>query len=82
MPTLYVRDIPDSLYKLARETAAAQGRSLSSYVVTILEQAMDDEKKRQARSEALTSIRRRRRRLPEAAPDSVAVLRHIRDENE
>ncbi|MFA6244096.1 MAG: hypothetical protein WC655_24345 [Candidatus Hydrogenedentales bacterium] len=82
MPTLYVREIPDSLYKLARETAAAQGRSLSSYVVTVLEQAMEDEQKRRARSEALTSIRRRRRRLPEDAPDSVTIIRQIRDENE
>jgi len=82
MPTLYVREIPDLLYQQARATAAAQGRSLSAYVVTVLEQALEDEKKRQARSEALTSIRRRRRRLPEAAPDSVAILRQIRDENE
>ena len=82
MPTLYVRDIPDRLYQRARKIAAVQGRSLSAYVVTILEQAVEDEKLQHARSRALASIRRRRRPLPKDAPDSVTVLRQIRGEHE
>ncbi len=81
MPTLYVREIPDRLYKQARKIAISQGRSLSAYVVTVLEQAVEDEKLRQARSKALTNIRRRRR-LPAHAPDSVTMLRQIRCEHE
>jgi len=82
MPTLYVREIPERLYQAARKIATSQGRSLSAYVVTVLEQAIDDEKTREARSKALASIRRRRRPLPANAPDSVAMLRQIRGENE
>jgi plasmid stability protein len=80
MPTLYVRDIPDRLYRQARKIAMAQGRSLSAFVMTVLEQAIEDEKTRRTRSKALADIRRRR--LPISAPDSVAMLRLIRGENE
>lgn len=82
MPTLYVRKVPDRLYQQARKIAAAQGRSLSAYVVTVLEQAVEDEKVRRARSKALANIRRRRRPLPANAPDSVTMLRQIRGERE
>lgn len=81
MPTLYVRQIPDRLYQQARKIASAQGRSLSAYVVAVLEQAIQDEKLRRARSKALSSIRRRRRPLPANAPDSVKMLRQIRGDH-
>jgi plasmid stability protein len=82
MATLYVREIPNALYQQAQKIATAQGRSLSAYVLTILEQAVQDEKIRRMRSKALDSIQRRRRALPNDAPDSVTVLRQIRGENE
>lgn len=82
MPTLYVRDIPERIYRQARKIAAVQGRSLSAYVLTVLEQAVEDEKLRRTRSKALTNIRRRRRSLPASAPDSVTLLRHIRGKHE
>lgn len=82
MPTLYVREIPEVVYQAARKIATSQGRSLSAYVVTVLEHAIEDEKVRQTRSKALASIRRRRRPLPTNAPDSVAMLRQIRGDDE
>lgn len=81
MATLYVREIPDRVYQQAQKIAQAQGRSLSAYVLMVLEQAVEDEKKRRARSKALSSIRRRRRALPGGAPDSVTMLRQIRGQN-
>lgn len=81
MATLYVREIPDKLYQRLRLIAGAQGRSLSSYVLTLLEQAVDEEQKRRAQSESLSSIRHRRRALPSEAPDSVVMLRQIRGED-
>lgn len=78
MPTLYVREIPDQIYKTAQRIAQAQGRSLSAYVVTVLEQAVEDEKVRRRRSLALARIRRRRRQLPPDAPDVVTLLRKLR----
>lgn len=82
MSTLYVRQIPDRLYQQARKIASDQGRSLSAYVVTVLEQAVEDEKLLRVRSKALSHIRRRRRPLPANAPDSVTMLRQIRGDNE
>jgi antitoxin FitA len=82
MATLYVREIPDQVYLQAQKIAATQGRSLSAYVLTVLEQAVEDEKIRRVRSKALANIRRRRRTLPAEAPDSVTLLRQIRGENE
>jgi plasmid stability protein len=78
MATLYVRDIPDNLYQQAKKIADAQGRSLSAYVLIMLQQAVEDEKIRQNRVKVLSSIRRRRRPLPSNAPDSVTMLRQIR----
>lgn len=78
MATLYVRDIPDPLYQQAKKIADAQGRSLSAYVLIMLQQAIEDEKLRQNRARALSSIRRRRRPLPPNVPDSVTMLRQIR----
>ena len=82
MATLHVRDIPDTLYQQAQKIALEQGRSLSAYVLIMLQQAVEEEKLRGARSKALASIRRRRSALPANAPDSVDMLRHIRGENE
>lgn len=82
MATLYVREIPDALYQQAQKIAVAQGRSLSAYVLTTLEQAVEEEKLRRTRSKILARIRRRRRALPANAPDSVTLLRQIRGEHE
>jgi plasmid stability protein len=78
MATLYVRDIPDTLYQQAKKIADSQGRSLSAYVLIMLQQAVEEEKIRQNRVKALSSIRRRRRPLPSNVPDSVTMLRQIR----
>lgn len=56
----------------------ARGQSLSAYIVTVLEQAVEDERLRRSRSKALSDIRRRRRVLPAGVPDSVTMLRQIR----
>jgi len=82
MPTLYVREIPEQVYQTAQRIAQEQGRSLSAYVITVLEQAIEDEKVRQKRSQALARIRRRRRPLPPGAPDSVEIIRRMRDGDE
>jgi plasmid stability protein len=82
MATLHVRQIPDRLYQQARKIASGQGRSLSAYIVTVLEQAVEGEELRRVRSKALSHIRRCRRPLPANAPDSVTMLRQIRGDNE
>ncbi|MBI4558948.1 MAG: hypothetical protein HY706_15300 [Candidatus Hydrogenedentes bacterium] len=78
MATLYVRQVPDRLYRKTCDIAMRQGRSLRAYIVTVLEGAVEAEKLRHVRGKALARIRRRRRRLPATAPDTVTILRRIR----
>ena len=82
MPTLYVREIPDQLYRQAQQIAVAEGRSLSSYIVTVLEQAVEDAKVRQRRLKTLSAAKRRRRPLRKGLPDSAAMIRQIRGDHE
>ena len=82
MPTLYVREIPEQVYETAQRIAQEQGRSLSGYVITVLEQAIEDEQVRRRSSKALANIRRRRRPLPPGAPDSVEMIRRMRHGDE
>jgi hypothetical protein len=82
MPTLYVREVPEKVYGEVQRIAQEQGRSLNAYVITLLEQAIDEEKRRRQSAEALERILRRRRLLPPGAPDSVEMIRRMRDANE
>ena len=78
MATLYVRDIPEDLYRQVQKIAQDEERSLSAYVVLLLERAIEEAQVRKDRSRALTSLRRRRQPLPPGAPDATEVLRKIR----
>ena len=78
MATLYVRDIPEDLYRQVQKIAQDEERSLSAYVVLLLQRATEEDKLRRKRSRALTSLRRRRQPLPAGAPDADEVLRKIR----
>jgi plasmid stability protein len=81
MATLYVREIPDKLYKRAQKIAQTQGRSLSAYVLLALQQAIEDDQRLRNNSKVLARIRRRRRALPPDAPDSVTMTRQLRNRN-
>ena len=86
MPTLYVRNVPEELYQKLQELAASQHRSISTQVLTILEQALPTSQ--QAKSETnkpiteiLAESRRRRRVNPTdfGLPDSTELIREDRD---
>jgi hypothetical protein len=78
MTTLYVRDIPEDLYRQVQKIAQNEERSLSSYVVLLFQRATEEAKLVRKRSRALTSLRRRRQSLPTDAPNADEVLRKIR----
>ncbi len=78
MATLHVRSVPEDLYKEVQKLAEERNRSLSAQVVTMLAQAVEDEKSRKAQSRALASIRRRRFSAPEKSPTSLELLREDR----
>jgi len=78
MPTLHVRSVPDDLYQQIQRLAEERSRSLSAQVVTMLTQALEDEKRRKVQTKALTSIRRRRFTAPRKAPSSFDLLHEDR----
>ena len=77
MTTLHIRSVPEDLYEQLRELAYARQRSLSAQVITLLEQALREERQRAEQADLLASIRRRRFK-PAAAIDSTVLLREDR----
>jgi plasmid stability protein len=79
MPTLHVRNIPESLYDRLRTRAQERNRSISAEVVMLLDYALEESEFTQ--QELLDSIRRRRFFNPAAvgAPDSTTLLRQDRE---
>lgn len=82
MAELHVRNLPDDLHAALRARARAEGRSMSSQSVVLLEQALratDDP--RSARDDAIARLRRIQSRsvLAEGAPTAQALVREDRD---
>jgi plasmid stability protein len=78
MATLHVRSVPDELYARIQELASARKRSLSAEVITLLEQALGEEKRLEQQPQLLAEIRRDRLVPSPGAPDSVTLLREDR----
>lgn len=78
MNTLHVRSVPDDLYARLQQLAQARNRSLSAQVITLLEQAIENEERRKKQAKALASIQRRRFKAPRNAPSSLELLREDR----
>lgn len=79
MNTLHVRSVPDDLYERIRSLANARNRSLSAEVITLLSQAVELEERRMKQARVLTSIQRRRFKVPQNAPSSLDLLREDRE---
>lgn len=79
MPILHVRNIPEGLYAHIKQQAAAQNRSISAQVITLLTLAVEQPLRHQ--SEILDSIQRRRffKPVDVGAPDSTTLLREGRE---
>jgi hypothetical protein len=77
MPTIQVRDVPESLYRKLTEQAKRERRSLSQQVIVTLERGADaTSESKLRRQEALARIRERG---PIAIPDPVALIREDRN---
>lgn len=74
MRTLHVRSVPDDLYQQIQSLAQEKNRSLSAQVITLLDQALVNERYREQHTSALHDIRRRRFSPPVDLPDSTELL--------
>ena len=78
MPILHVRSVPNNLYVRLQKLAEAERRSLSAEVVTLLQQAVEQQVTRKHQYQLLNSIRHRRVTPAPGSPDSVDLLREDR----
>jgi len=78
MATLHVRNISPALHQRIRKLAMAEDVSLSAEVVALLDGAVRDRGMRRRHKRLLGEIRRRRFKVPEGAPGTLALLREDR----
>ena len=79
MATLHVRNIPEELYAEVQQLAAAESRSVSAEIVSLLAQAVEERRRRANHIRALDSLRRRRFTPPAGTPDAMQLLREDRE---
>ncbi len=79
MPTLHVRNVPETLYERLRQRAQERSRSISAEVIMLLDYALEESEDTQ--TELLDRIRRRRYYSPAAygAPESITLIREDRE---
>lgn len=82
MAELHVRNLSAELHQRLRERAIADGRSMSSETIALLQQALqqdgDRPTKQRAAIERLRQIRQRSR-LPDEMPSAERLVREDRD---
>ena len=81
MAALHVRNVPDELYGRLKQHAKAQNRSLSAQVITLLDQALQQDARRSQQQQLLGEIQKRRfvYSADVDAQDSVTLLREDRE---
>jgi plasmid stability protein len=82
MANLYVKNVPDAVYRRFQKIAATYNRSLSAHIIALMEEAIRQEEVRRAQVKLLADIRKRRWMPPKGAPESVEVIRELRDERD
>ena len=78
VPTLYVRDVPEQLYKRLRARARRNGRSLNAEVLDILGDVAEREQFSGRITQRLAELAHESS-LPQDAPKPEDVIRELRD---
>ncbi len=79
MPSITVRDIPETLFEEFKQLARMDHRSLNAEIITAMERTVEEKRIRRQRQEALNSIMRRSPEKPVLPVDGAAMLREDRD---
>ena len=78
MANLTVKDLPDTVYRLLKEAARSEGRSLNGYVISLLTASTDERNRRKLMREGRADFRRFLASLPRME-DSTPLIREDRD---
>jgi antitoxin FitA len=68
MPTLYVENVPDELYRALRERARQNRKSITAEVLSLLQENVVTARERKARQAFFRQAQRLRSRGPRSAP--------------
>ncbi len=79
MATLYVRDVPDTIYQAVQEFAATRQQSINACVNEILNQFIEQEQKKAVAKEALQKLRELNASQPAQMFDTTELLRQLRN---
>jgi plasmid stability protein len=82
MANLTVRDIPEDIYKELRKDAERLGRSLNAEILALMRERAEAVRRRRQAAKAMRELDRMREELARKypnAPDSVEIIREIRD---
>ena len=71
MPTLYLRDVPESLYSRLRRRARRNRRSMNAEAVAILQQALDGDL---TEGNLMKQLQALQLSVPEGAPSVTEIL--------
>lgn len=78
MPALQIRDLPAAIYKLLKQAAAREKRSLSQQAIVALEKGLQPEAGVKTRREQILR-KMKQNRWPADLPDPVVLIRQDRD---
>jgi len=82
MPTLYVENIPDDLYKALRKRARENRKSIAAEVISLLERNVPTAKELQSRREFYNRMAELRARQPESPGPFPTAEEMIREDRE
>jgi plasmid stability protein len=77
MPTLYLRDVPVSLYERLRDRAHRNLRSMNAEAIAALEEALEDDYDPE---ELMAAFRRAQFTVPPGSPSEQEMIRKGRDD--
>lgn len=78
MANLTIKALPDTVHRDLKKAAQSQGRSLNSYVVSLLQTSVEERQRRRMMREGRGEFRRFLASLPRLS-DSTRLLREDRD---
>ena len=76
VPTLYLRDVPDVLYKGLRRRARGNRRSMNAEAIAIIQQTLESER---ADDDLIGHLRSLRFTIPDDLPAPEELIRQMRD---
>lgn len=76
--TITIKNLPASVHAVLKETAKARGKSLNSYVISVLEEDAEQEQRRKAMRDSWSEYEKFRVTLPRL-DDSTPLIREDRD---